>query len=290
VVTINLPRLGLTSAGKREFLARLKELMSIAKESLEIKRKVLERFTESGLYPYTKFYLRNVKSRYGRYWKNHFSTIGVVGMNEALQNLTGQSLALPEGRQLAEEVLTYMRDMLLCFQEETGNNYNLEATPAEGSSFRLALLDQEHHEGAVFANGRGKAVRTPFYTNSTQLPVDFSDDVFEVLELQDDLQTKYTGGTVLHFFLGERVEDTATVKNLVRRICEDYHLPYFTLSPTFSICPNHGYIPAEATHCPRCKARCEVYSRVVGYLRPTDQWNDGKKAEFDMRKTFNIRS
>ena len=286
VVTINLPRIGYSAKNKTEFLCKLKELMIIAKDSLEIKRKVLEKFTEGNLYPYTEFYLRNIKAHYGSYWKNHFSTIGIVGANEAVQNLYGKTIALPEGKNFAKEVLEFMRKLLVSFQAETGNYYNLEATPAEGASFRLALLDQKKCENAIFANGRGKDIKSPFYTNSTHLPVNFTDDIFEALELQDDLQTKYTGGTVLHFFLGERIEDGASVKSLVKKICENYRLPYFTLTPTFSICPNHGYISGEVPLCGKCESSCEIYSRIVGYLRPINQWNDGKRAEFDIRKTY----
>lgn len=286
VVTINLPRLALLAKNKREFFALLKEKMELAKDSLEIKRKVLEKFTDSGLYPYTKFYLRNIKQQYGSYWKNHFSTIGLVGMNEAAQNLIKENIASDKGKKLAEDTLDFMRDTIMSFQQETGNNYNLEATPAEGTSFRLALLDQQQFDHAIFANGEGKQAITPFYTNSTHLPVNYSEDIFEVLNLQDNLQTKYTGGTVLHFFLGERVEDEKTIGNLVKKICENYRLPYFTLSPTFSVCPNHGYLSGQVSTCPRCQSTCEVYSRIVGYLRPISQWNDGKKAEFDLRKTY----
>ncbi len=286
VVTINLPRIALSVKNEKEFFYRLKELMVLAKDSLEIKRKVLERFTDNGLYPYTQFYLRKIKESYGNYWENHFSTIGIVGMNEAIQNLSGEYVHTEKGKKFAEEVLDFMRDKMGQFQEETENNYNLEATPAEGTSFRLALLDQKEFTNANFANGKGADAKTPFYTNSTHLPVDFTDDVFEALDLQDNLQTKYTGGTVLHFFLGERVRDNESVKNLVKKICENYHLPYFTLTPTFSICPNHGYISGEVQICDRCKKRCEIYSRIVGYLRPTIQWNDGKKAEFDIRETY----
>jgi ribonucleoside-triphosphate reductase len=289
VITINLPRIGLRAKDKEGFFAGLRELMLVARDSLEIKRKVLERFTENDLYPYTKFYLRGVKGRYGSYWKNHFSTIGIVGMNEAIGNLFGETIATPAGKAFAEDVLDFMRGELISYQEETGNNYNLEATPAEGASFRLALMDREKYENAVFANGRGKDAESPFYTNSTHLPVDFTDDLFEALDLQDELQAKYTGGTVLHFYLGERMDDTAGVKNLVKTICDNYHLPYFTLTPTFSVCPVHGYIAGEVSVCPRCRNRCEVYSRVVGYLRPVKQWNDGKRAEFDMRKDYGLR-
>ncbi|MDP3015269.1 MAG: ribonucleoside triphosphate reductase [bacterium] len=286
VVTINLPRIGHTAKNKKDFFKKLKELMILAKNSLEIKRKVLEKFTEGNLYPYTKYYLRNIKSHYGSYWKNHFSTIGLVGMNEAAQNLYGKNIASPRGQKFAKDTLDFMRETLTSFQAETGNNYNLEATPAEGASFRLALLDQKKYENAIFANGKGKEAKSPFYTNSTHLPVNFTDDIFEALELQDDLQTKYTGGTVAHIFLGERIKDGTSVKNLVKKICESYRLPYFTLTPTFSVCPNHGYISGEVPVCGECHSTCEIYSRIVGYLRPINQWNDGKMAEFNVRKTY----
>ena len=288
VVTVNLARIGYTALSKSEFLARLDDLLLLARESLEIKRKVLERYTEGNLYPYTKFYLRQIKEQSGTYWKNHFSTIGVIGMNEALLNLMGENIGSASGKQFAEEILDHVREKLLVFQEETGNNYNLEATPAEGTSYRLALLDKQTFEDSWFANGRGREVAQPFYTNSTHLPVNFTDDIFEVLDLQDSLQSRYTGGTVLHFFLGERVSDPASVKALVRKICENYHLPYFTLTPSFSICPTHGYLDGELAECPQCGESCEVYSRVVGYLRPVKQWNDGKKAEFEIRKHYSV--
>ncbi|HXK40294.1 MAG TPA: ribonucleoside triphosphate reductase, partial [Candidatus Paceibacterota bacterium] len=198
VVTINMPNIGYATKTREEFFARLSELMELAKESLEVKRKVLEQMTEKNLYPYTKYYLTAIKEGYGSYWKNHFSTIGLVGMNEALRNFFGKSIATPEGRQFAEEILDFMRDRLADFQEETGNNYNLEATPAESTAYRLALLDQRRHKDIIFANGVGKDIEDPFYTNSTHLPVNHSDDPFEILELQDALQTKYTGGTVIH--------------------------------------------------------------------------------------------
>ena len=288
VVTINLPRIGHIEKNKKDFLKKLGELMILAKNSLEIKRKVLEKFTDSNLYPYTKYYLRNIKNHYGNYWKNHFSTIGLVGMNEAVQNLYGKDITSLQGQKFAKDTLDFMREILATFQVETGNNYNLEATPAEGTSFRLALSDQKKYENAIFANGKGKEVKNPFYTNSTHLPVNFTDDIFEALELQDDLQTKYTGGTVVHFFLGERIEDGMSIKNLVKKICESYRLPYFTLTPTFSVCPNHGYISGEVPVCDKCHSTCEIYSRIVGYLRPVNQWNDGKRAEFDIRKTYKI--
>ncbi len=286
VVTINLPRIGYISKNKEEFLDNLDNLMSTAKDSLEIKRKILERFTENNLYPYTKFYLNKIKEQYGSYWKNHFSTIGIAGMNEAVQNLYGKNIGTSEGQEFSKEVLDFMRNVLEKFQKETGNNYNLEATPAEGTLFRLAILDKEKYQNPVFANGKGKDVKTPFYTNSTHLPVNFTDDIFEMLDLQDELQTKYTGGTVAHLFFGEKIEDENSVKNLIKKICKEYRLPYFTVSPTFSVCPEHGYISGEVYTCEKCKNECEVYSRIVGYLRPINQWNDGKKSEFEIRKNY----
>jgi ribonucleoside-triphosphate reductase len=288
VVTLNLPRLGYTSKNKKQFMVGLKRLMFLAKESLEIKRKVLEKMTDDNLYPYTKFYLRSIKESFGCYWKNHFSTIGIVGMNEAAENLLGKNIGTPEGKKFAEEVLDFMRNTLISFQKETGNNYNLEATPAEGTSHRLALKDREKCDGIIFANGKGKDTKNPFYTNSTHLPVNFTSDVFELLDLQDNLQTKYTGGTVIHFFLGEKVSDSTSLKHLVKKICENYHIPYFTFTPSFSVCRDHGYISGESYTCPQCGKECEIYSRIVGYLRPINQWNDGKRAEFDMRSKFQV--
>ncbi len=286
VVTINLPRIGLEANNKAEFLQQLERLMEIAQDSLEIKRKILETFTSKNLYPYTKYYLRNIKARDGEYWNNHFSTIGLVGMNEALQNLYDCGIGSEKGRQFAQEVLEFMRNKLSEFQQETGRNYNLEATPAEGTSYRLALLDQQRYKQAHFANGQGQELDSPFYTNSTHLPVDYTDDIFEALDIQDKLQTKYTGGTVMHLFLGEKIDNQNSVKKLVQKICQHYQLPYFTLSPTFSICPEHGYIPGEVAVCDKCQSQCEVYSRIVGYLRPVSQWNDGKAAEFEMRRAY----
>lgn len=283
VVTINLPRLGKTAKSKADFKEKLGKLMDTAKESLEIKRKVLENMTDKNLYPYTKYYLENIKTAYGSYWKNHFSTIGLVGTNEAIQNLLGTDIGTKEGIAFAEEILEFMRNRISDYQEETGNNYNLEATPAEGTSYRLALIDQKKFDDMIFANGVGQDVVDPYYTNSTHLPVQYTDDMFEILNLQDSLQTKYTGGTVIHFFLGERVQDPTVVKNLVRKICETYRLPYFTITPTFSVCKTHGYLHGEVHECPTCQAPCEVYTRIVGYLRPVDQWNKGKKAEFGNR-------
>ena len=287
VVTINLPRLALKSKNEKEFFKGLGELMDMAKDSLETKRKVLERLTDANLYPYTKFYLRNIKQRFNQYWKNHFSTIGLIGTNEAALNLLGVDIGTKKGKAFAEKTLDFMRDRLVEYQKETGNNYNLEATPAEGTTYRLAQLDKASFpDRAHFANGLGAEVKHPFYTNSSHLPVNYTDDLFELMDLQDNLQTKYTGGTVIHFFLGERMDDPQTLKKLVKTICENYKLPYFTFSPSFSICKNHGYLVGEHPTCPSCSEATEVYSRVVGFLRPVSQWNKGKQAEFDMREHY----
>ena len=290
VVTMNLPKIGYQTNSKEEFFEVLKDRMELAKESLEIKRKLLERLTDGGLYPYTKFYLRDIKARFGVYWKNHFSTIGLVGMNEACENLLGCSIADDKGHDFAVEVMDYMRDLIVKFQEETGNNYNLEATPAEGTSYRLAKLDKKNLVDIKCANDDEYYSQgaEPYYSNSTQLPVNCTDDIFELLDHQDDLQTKYTGGTVVHIFAGERIHDISTMKNLVKKICENYHLPYFTFSPTFSVCPTHGYVAGEHSSCPDCGSECEIYSRIVGYIRPVKGWNKGKKAEFANRKTFDM--
>jgi len=287
VVTINLPRIGYLSKDEDEFFERLETLMELAKDGLEIKRKVLEQFTEKGLYPYSKRYLRGVKETFGKYWKNHFSTIGLVGMNEAIQNLFGYSIATSEGLEFAVKVLNFMREKLADFQEETGNIYNLEATPAEGASYRLARIDKRKYPGIIVANEKYLAKGAePFYTNSSQLPVDYEADLFEALEHQDKLQPLYTGGTVFHIYLGERLYSWKSAAELVRKVTWNFRIPYLTLTPTFSVCPTHGYLSGEHKQCPRCGARCEVYSRVVGYLRPVDQWNDGKQAEYAIRRTF----
>ena len=271
VVTINLPKIAETAKDKAEFFTKLSEKMEIARESLEIKRRVLENYTDKNLYPYTKFYLRDVKSRFGVYWKNHFSTIGLIGMNEACLNFLQDDIGSFRGKHFALEVMDFMRNKITQFQKETGNLYNLEATPGEGTSYRLARLDDKKYS---------------YYTNSTQLPVNYTDDIFEVLDHQDELQTKYTGGTTIHIYAGERISNIETMKNLVRKICNNYKLPYFTFSPTFSICPEHGYVAGEHYTCPSCGGECEVYSRVVGYIRPITQWNKGKRQEFKDRKTF----
>ena len=294
VVTINMPRIGYLARDDNDFFEILDELMYLAKKSLEKKREIIEKLTEQGLFPYSRFYLRTVKQMYRKYWANHFSTIGLVGMNEALLNFMGVTIGDKEGLNFALKVLEHMREKLLEFQMETGNLYNLEATPAEGASYRLARIDKTRYHDIIVANEKAviEQKADPYYTNSTLLPVNYSDDIFEVLDLQDELQTKYTGGTVLHIYLGERAPSWRVIKSLVNKVTSNYHLPYFTITPTFSICPIHGYISGEHRYCPRCetelkrKTECEVYSRVVGYLRPVNQWNNGKQAEFNDRKTF----
>ena len=291
VVTINLPRIGYVSKIKSEFYANLIEQIQPAVESLAIKRKVLEKFTDNHLYPYSKFYLREVKNGTGRYWKNHFSTIGIIGMNEACLNFLGDDITTEHGQQFSLEVMDFIRDHLSKVQEETGEIFNLEATPAEGTSYRLAMLDKKKYPDIICANDTDfRNGASPYYTNSSQLPVNFTDDLFETLRLQDDLQAKYTGGTVLHIFLGEQVSDPEAIKRMVRKIASNYRLPYFTLTPTFSICPSHGYLDGEQRTCSICNQETEVYSRVVGYLRPVKQWNSGKLAEYGNRRTFRVAS
>jgi anaerobic ribonucleoside-triphosphate reductase len=291
VVTINLPRIGYLAKNEREFFSALDDKVRIGVESLIIKRKVLEKFTEKNLYPYSRFYLRKIKQNSDLYWKNHFSTIGIIGMNEACLNFLGKDIGTVEGQAFALQVMDHLRQSLTQTQEESGDIFNLEATPAEGTSFRLAMLDKKRYGDIRCANeienSHGAA---PYYTNSTQLPVNYTDDLYETLQLQDRLQTKYTGGTVLHVFLGEQLSDTEAVKTLVRKISSNYRLPYFTLTPTFSVCPSHGYLVGEQERCAHCNQETEIYSRVVGYLRPVKQWNDGKQAEYAMRKTYRADS
>ena len=287
VVTINLPKIGYLAKNKKEFFEMLKQKMDIAKESLEEKRKIIEHLTENGLYPYTKYYLRDIKKRFNKYWKNHFSTIGLIGANEACLNLLGVNIADKKGLEFANKIMDFMTDVIIDYKKETGNNYNLEASPAEGASYRLAKKDKENYPDIIVANEKEyKKGAKPFYTNSTQLPVNFTDDIFEALNLQDELQAKYTGGTVIHIFAGERIYDLVVMKNLVKKICTNYKLPYFTFTPTFSICKTHGYIAGEHFKCPKCNEETEVFSRVVGYIRPIKQWNDGKMEEFKTRKNF----
>jgi ribonucleoside-triphosphate reductase len=286
VVTLNLPRLGYLAKTKKDFFGRLERLMELAKISLEIKRKTLDNFIEKGLYPYSRYYLEAIKKMRNSYWSNHFSTIGIVGMNEMLLNFLDKDIASPEGKKIAVEVLEFMRKQLIKYQSETDNLYNLEATPAEGTSYRLAKKDKEKYPDIITAGEQ-----EPYYTNSSQLPVSYSDDLFEALNLQDGLQTKYTGGTVFHAFLGERIQNSESIKTLIKKIFTKHHLPYLTFTPTFSVCPNHGYLAGEHFTCPKCiiEQPCEVFSRVVGYIRPVQQWHPGKQEEFKDRVVFKIK-
>ncbi|WP_245874156.1 ribonucleoside triphosphate reductase [Alkalispirochaeta sphaeroplastigenens] len=275
VVTINMPRIGFLSRSKTEFFQRLDHLMDLAAESLTVKRKVVNQLMEGGLFPYTRRYLRHLN--------NHFSTIGLVGMNETLLNFLGTDISDPEARAFAGEILDHMRERLVKYQEETGDLFNLEATPAEGTSYRLAKHDKDRFPSIITAGEE-----TPYYTNSTHLPVEYTRDLFDALDIQDELQTKYTGGTVFHAFLGEAIEDWQACASLVRIIARNYHLPYFTISPTFSICPDHGYLSGEHHTCPDCGRETEVYSRIVGYYRSLKNWNRGKRAEFAERQPYQI--
>lgn len=286
VVTINLPRIAYLSKTASEFRLRLWQVMNIAKNSLEIKRKVIEEQTDRGLYPYAANYLRDVKAKTGFYWFNHFNTIGLLGMNEACMNLFGaeHDLTTPEGQQFATDTLNYMREEIVKIQEETGHYYNLEATPAEGASYSLARLDKSRYPDIITAGEK-----EPYYTNSTQLPVGYTDDIFETLDLQDELQSLYTGGTVLHFYLGEEIRDTEAAKRLIRKIFTNYKLPYISLTPTFSVCSDHGYIAGEHFNCPVCGKPAEVWSRVVGYLRPVSNFNKGKQEEYRLRKKYVVK-
>lgn len=286
VVTMNLPRLAYLSSSESEFFTRLLESMTLAKKSLEIKRKIIEEQTEKGLYPYSSSYLKDVKLKSGSYWFNHFNTIGLIGMNEACQNLLGveYGLTTEAGQAFAVRTLNFMRDVIKDIQEETGNYYNLEATPAEGTSYRLAKKDKDKYPDIISAGDE-----VPYYTNSSQLPVGFTDDIFETLDLQDELQSLYTGGTVLHLYLGERVKDTQTAKTLIKKVFTKYKLPYISLTPTFSVCNEHGYISGEHFTCPTCGRPAEVYTRVVGYLRPVQNFNRGKKEEYKDRVKYVIK-
>jgi len=291
VVTINLPRIGYLAENEEDFCSRLKEKVHLAAESLSIKRKILEKFTDRNLYPYSKYYLRAIKNGNGLYWKNHFSTIGIIGMNEACINFMGKEIASEPGQKFSLRVMDFIRDLIAETQDTTGDIFNLEATPAEGTSYRLCMLDKKQFPDIQCANeAEYRKGAAPYYTNSTQLPVNYSDDIFESLMLQDSLQSKYSGGTVFHIFLGEQVIDTEVIKGLINKTTSNFRLPYFTLTPTFSICPSHGYLDGRQEKCSSCKQDTEVYSRVVGYLRPVKQWNYGKQAEFGARKTFSLDS
>ncbi len=263
VVTLNMPRIGYLAEDKQEYKQRVKELMDSARRSLETKRRVLENLAENGLYPYSKFYLRSVKERYDEYWKNHFNTIGINGMNESLENFLGVSIADPAGREFALEIMEMMKGRLADYQEESGNLYNLEATPAEGTAYRLARLDREKFGDDIICANQERVVKEdadPYYTNSTHLPVDETKDIFTALEQQDDLQKIYTGGTVFHGFLGEKMPGIEATKKLVRRIAHNFELPYYTITPTFSVCPEHGYLSGEHYYCPLCAREGEAKS------------------------------
>jgi anaerobic ribonucleoside-triphosphate reductase len=288
VVTINLPQLGYLAHNKRDFLNLLDYFVGLSASSLMIKRKVIEEYTEKDLYPYSKFYLRGVKEKTGQYWKNHFNTIGILGMNEACLNFLNKDIGSEEGKEFAESVLNHIRDCLSELQKVTGELFNLEATPGESTAYRFAKADKEAYSDIVCANEddfKNESAK-PYYTNSTHLPVNYTDDMFEALDLQDELQSLYTGGTVQHLFLGEEVPDIDTVKAIVKKVSSNYKLPYFTITPTFSVCPNHGYLPGKKERCDDCGAETEVYSRVVGYLRPVKCWNEGKQEEFKNRKVY----
>ena len=279
VVTINLPRIAYLAKDKDDFYARLDHMMDVSARSLSIKRKVISKLLDDGLYPYTKHYLGS--------FKNHFSTIGLVGMNEAGLNANWlrKDLTHKETQDFAVEVLNHMRDRLVKYQEEYGDLYNLEATPAESTSYRLAKHDKERYPDIITASENGK---TPYYTNSSHLPVGFTDDIFTALDVQDRLQTLYTSGTVFHAFLGEKLPDWKAAANLVRKIAGNYRLPYYTMSPTYSVCKEHGYIAGEHFICPKCGQKTEVYSRITGYYRPVQNWNDGKLEEYKERKTYKV--
>ncbi len=281
VVTINMPRIAYLSATEEEFYERLTHLMDIAARSLKIKRETITKLLEAGLYPYTKRYLGT--------FANHFSTIGLVGMNEACLNAKWikKDLTAPESQQFTKDVLNFMRNKLSDYQELYGDLYNLEATPAESTSFRLAKHDRKRYPDIITASDCDK---TPYYTNSSHLPVGYTDDIFSALDIQDELQTLYTSGTVFHAFLGQKLPDWKAAATLVRKIAENYKLPYYTMSPTYSVCSDHGYIPGEVYKCPVCGKTTEVYSRITGYYRPIQNWNDGKRAEFADRKVYDVEN
>lgn len=284
VVTINLPRIGYLAEDETDFFARLAHLAKLAKNSLEIKRKIIESETAKGLYPYSAHFLRSIKGRTGHFWSNHFNTIGIVGMNEALENFMGKDIGTKEGLEFALRVMKFLRELMVEFQEETGLSYNLEASPAEGTSYRLARLDRAEFPDIITAGER-----VPYYTNSTQLPANYTDDIMECIKLQDELQSLYTGGTVQHLYLGEKVEDVEVIKGVIKKIFASSKMPYISITPTFSVCHDHGYIAGEHFTCTECGKETEVYSRVTGYLRPVQNWNDGKKEEYRERVKFVAR-
>lgn len=286
VVTLNLPRIGYKARTEEQFFKLLDRSLDIAVESLEMKRKYLETWTEQGLYPYCRHYLRHIKDGTGSYWTNHFSTIGLVGMNEAIMNFMNKDITSEKGQAFSLQIMDYLRDKMSDVQEETGNLYNLEATPAESTAYRLALKDRKLYP-EIMAQGTEE---TPYYTNSSQLPADYTSDIFEVLDLQDELQSKYTGGTVLHLYTADKIEDKRAVSTLISRIFKRYELPYVSYTPTFSHCSNHGYFKGELWECPECAQPLDVYSRVVGYYRPVQRYNKGKVQEFEDRIKFEMDS
>ncbi|MGN0768701.1 MAG: ribonucleoside triphosphate reductase, partial [Christensenellales bacterium] len=279
VVTINIPRIAYLASDEQDFYARLDRMMDIAARSLSVKRKVITKLLNEGLYPYTKRYLGT--------FANHFSTIGLIGMNEVGLNAKWikKDMTHPETQEFSKKVLNFMREKLSDYQEMYGDLYNLEATPAESTTYRLAKHDKKRYPDIITASENGK---TPYYTNSSHLPVGFTSDIFDALDIQDELQTLYTSGTVFHAFLGEKLPDWKAAASLVRKIAENYKLPYYTISPTYSVCKNHGYIPGEHFKCPVCGETAEVYSRITGYYRPVQNWNDGKRQEYDERKEYDI--
>lgn len=332
VVTINLPKIAYLSLNEEQFFNRLNDMLILSKTTLELKRKAIEDLTSSGLFPYTKFYLSDIKKRTGYYWINHFSTIGLIGMNEAVANFLKIPYTEPDARDFASRVLDFMLEKVEQFSDETGNMFNLEASPAEGASYRLAMLDKKEYSDIITAGSD----LNPYYTNSVALPVDATEDIFEVCDHQDPLQSKFTGGTVLHIFIGEQITDTVALKNFIKLVANNYHLPYFSITPTFSICPVHGYEPCIKWICDKPHTfeelekygvklasieafnrgdlddhkfqdptgsykknieedqgklviMNEVYSRVVGYYRPVQNWNNGKREEFYQRKHFKIK-
>jgi len=285
VVTLNMSRIGYLSKTKEEYFDRLERMMDIAKMSLEMKRKTIEKFADKGLYPYTKFYLSDVKKQFGKYFKNHFSTIGILGMNESLLNFIGKDIGTKEGIEFTLEIMNFMREKLVTYQKETDNFFNLESSPSEGTSFRLALKDKKDYPDIITAGDS----ETPYYTNSTQLPVDYTDDVFEAIKLQDEITSLYTGGSVHHIYVGERLSDIESVKSLIKKVFTKFKMPYISLTPTFSICSEHGYLNGEQEICPQCGNETEIFSRVVGYIRPIKQFNKGKRKEYSERKKYIIK-
>ncbi|MBF0207713.1 MAG: ribonucleoside triphosphate reductase [Oligoflexia bacterium] len=283
VFTINLPKIGYLAKSWDEFKERLHKVALIGRNSLEIKRKIIEQQTQAGLYPYSAHYLRHSKELHGEYWYNHFNTIGVIGMNEALLNFIGKDITTQQGQDLAIKTMKYLREILMQFQLESGHFYNLEATPAEGTSYRLAKIDKQNFPNIITAGDK-----TSYYTNSSQLPVGYTNDIYQMLELQEELQSLYTGGTVQHLYLGERIQDIQVCKNLVKKIFNNYKIPYISITPTFSICKEHGYLSGEIPICPACQQETEIWSRVTGYLRPVANYNQGKKEEFYQRKNFTL--